>query len=265
MLITQHKDNLEYLTAPGIAAKHCFTTRLGGVSQGYLDSLNIGIHRGDKPENVQRNYEILADALGFDPGKLILTRQTHSSIVRQVTEEDMGSIFREDIPECDALITHTPGLALVVFTADCTPILFYDPVTGAVGAAHAGWRGTAADIAGKTVAAMVECYGCKAENIRCAIGPNIGQCCFETDAEVPQAMLSALGEDAREHIRQVGQKYYVNLKEINALFLRRSGVCHIDTSEDCTRCDSRRFWSHRLTGSLRGSQGGIIVCPEVAK
>ncbi len=265
MLITQHKDNLEYLTAPGIAAKHCFTTRLGGVSQGYLDSLNIGIHRGDTADNVAKNYEILAHALGFDPGKLILTRQTHSSIVRQVTEKDMGSIFREDIPECDALITRTPGLALVVFTADCTPILFYDPVTGAVGAAHAGWRGTAADIAGKTVAAMVGSYGCDAENIRCAIGPNIGQCCFETDAEVPQAMLSALGEDAREHIRQVGQKYYINLKEINALFLRRAGVCHIDISEDCTRCDSRRFWSHRLTGSLRGSQGGIIVCPEVAK
>ena len=265
MLITQQKDKLEYLTAPGIAAKHCFTTRLGGVSQGYLDSLNIGIHRGDRAENVEKNYEILAAALGFDPGKLILTRQTHSSIVRAVTEKDTGSIFREDIEQCDALITNTPGLALVVFTADCTPILFYDPVTGAVGAAHAGWRGTAADIAGKTVAAMVEAFGCKAENIRCAIGPNIGPCCFETDAEVPEAMVAALGDEARAHIRQVGQKYYVNLKEINALFLRRAGVCQIDISGDCTRCDSRRFWSHRLTGSLRGSQGGIIVCPEVAK
>ena len=265
MLITQHKDNLQYLTAPGIAAKHCFTTRLGGVSEGYLDSLNIGIHRGDTAQNVEKNYHILAQALGFDPGKLILTRQTHSSIVRAVTEADTGSIFREDIPECDGLITNTPGLALVVFTADCTPILLYDPVTGAVGAAHAGWRGTAADIAGKTVKAMVDSYGCKAEDIRCAIGPNIGPCCFETDGEVPQAMVAALGEAAREHIRQVGQKYYVNLKEINALFLRRAGVCHIDISQDCTRCDSRRFWSHRLTGSLRGSQGGIIVCPEVAK
>lgn len=265
MLITQHKDNLEYLTAPGIAAPHCFTTRLGGVSQGYLDSLNIGIHRGDKPENVEKNYAILADALGFDPVKLILTRQTHSSIVRQVTEKDIGSIFREDIPECDALITNTPGLALVVFTADCTPILLHDPVTGAVGAAHAGWRGTAADIAGKTVKAMEAAFGCKAEDIRCAIGPNIGPCCFETDGEVPQAMVDALGSSARAHIRSVGRKYYVNLKEINALFLRRAGVCHIDISEDCTRCDSRRFWSHRMTGSLRGSQGGIIVCPEVAK
>ncbi len=262
MLITKRKDNLEYLVSPGIPAAHCFTTRLGGVSQGYLASLNIGIHRGDAPENVEKNYAILADALGFDPGKLILTRQTHSHIVRPVTLADTGSIFREDIPECDALITATPGLTLVVFTADCTPILFHDPVTGAVGAAHAGWRGTAADIAGKTVRAMADHYGCDPKNIRCAIGPNIGPCCFETDAEVPQAMIDALGEAANAHIRQVGEKYYVNLKEINALFLRRSGVAHIDIADQCTRCDGDRFWSHRLTGSLRGSQGGLIQCPE---
>ncbi len=265
MLITKHKDNLEYLVAPGISAAHCFTTRLGGVSEGYLDSLNIGIHRGDKPENVEENYRILGDALGFAPAKLILTRQTHSDIVRLVTEKDTGSIFREDIPECDALITATPGLTLVVFTADCTPILFHDPVTGAVGAAHAGWRGTAADIAGKTVRAMVDAFGCKARDIRCAIGPNIGPCCFETGPEVPQAMVSALGDAAKPHIRAAGEKYYVNLKEINALFLRRSGVCHIDIASQCTRCDSRRFWSHRLTGPLRGSQGGLIQCPEVTK
>ncbi len=265
MLITNKTQNLEYLTAPGIEAAHCFTTRLGGVSSGYLDSLNIGIHRGDKPENVEKNYKILAQALGFDPARLILTRQTHSDIVRTVTAADTGSIFREDIPECDALITATPGLTLVVFTADCTPILFYDPVTGAVGAAHAGWRGTAADIAGKTVQAMCSQFGCKRQDIRCAIGPNIGACCFETDAEVPQAMVAALGEAALPHIRQVGQKYYVNLKEINALFLRRTGVERIDIASQCTRCDGGRFWSHRLTGSLRGSQGAVIQCPEERK
>ncbi len=261
MLITNQNHNLEYLTAPGIGAAHCFTTRLGGVSQGYLDSMNIGIHRGDDGKNVEENYRILASALGFDPAKLILTRQTHSDIVRPVTDADTGSIFREDIPECDALITATPGLTLVVFTADCTPILFYDPVTGAVGAAHAGWRGTAADIAGKTVQAMATHYGCRPENIRCAIGPNIGQCCFETDGEVPDAMVAALGDSALAHIRQEGSKYYVNLKEINALFLRRAGVRHIDLATQCTRCDSR-FWSHRRTGSQRGSQGGLIQCPE---
>ncbi len=262
MLITKRKDNLEYLAAPGIAAKHCFTTRLGGVSQGILESMNIGIHRGDKPENVEANYKILGSALGFDPDKLILTRQTHSDIVREVTDKDTGSIFRENIPACDSLITNTPGLTLVVFTADCTPILFFDPVTGAVGAAHAGWRGTAADIAGKTVQAMCRSFGCQPENIRCAIGPNIGPCCFETDREVPDAMIQALGDSARAHIQARGSKYYVNLKEINALFLRRSGVVHIDIATQCTRCDSR-FWSHRRTGSQRGSQGGLIQCPEV--
>ncbi len=262
MLNTNKKQNLEYFTASGISATHCFTTRLGGVSEGYLESLNIGIHRGDKPENVEKNYQILANALGFDPEKLILTRQTHSDIVRTVTARDTGSIFREDIPECDALVTDTPGLTLVVFTADCTPILFYDPVKNAVGAAHAGWRGTASDIAGKTVAKMVACFGCDPADIRCAIGPNIGACCFETGEEVPHAMVALLGEAAMPHIRQVGEKYYVNLKQINALLLRRAGVTHVEISQDCTRCDSRRFWSHRRTGALRGSQGALITCPE---
>lgn len=265
MIITKTKETLEYLSAESISAPHCFTTRLGGVSKGHLGSMNIGIHRGDDPENVAQNYRILARALGFDPENLILTRQIHSDIVRKVDASDRGSIFREDIPECDALITNTPGLALVVFTADCTPILFHDPITGAVGAAHAGWRGTAADIAGKTVAAMVKHFGCEPKNIRCAIGPNIGQCCFQTDAEVPQAMTQALGKAAEKHIRKDGEKYYVNLKEINALFLRRAGVEHIHISDHCTRCMEGHYWSHRRTGSLRGSQGGIIVCPEAPK
>jgi YfiH family protein len=150
----------------------------------------------------------------------------------------------------------------VVFTADCTPILFHDPVTGAVGAAHAGWRGTAGDIAGATVRAMCEAYGCDPKNIRCAIGPNIGQCHFETDADVPDAMIAALGDAAKAHITQKGEKYYVNLKEINALFLRRAGVGSIEISTACTACDPQRYWSHRLVGSRRGSQGAVIVREE---
>ena len=254
---------LEYLTAGGITAPHCFTTRLGGVSGGYLDSMNIGIHRGDDPANVARNYQILGDALGFSPDSLVLTRQTHSDIVRAVGKQDAVGLFREDIPECDALITDQPGVALVVFTADCTPILFHDPITGAVGAAHAGWRGTAADITGKTVAAMTAAYGCDPKNIRAAIGPNIGSCCFQTDADVPDAMVAALGEAARPFIQPQGDKYYVNLKEINALFLRRAGVEHIEISSACTACATHRYWSHRRVGNQRGSQGAIIVCKEV--
>lgn len=254
---------LEYLTAEGIGVPHCFTTRFGGVSSGHLASLNIGTHRGDAPENVRENYRILASALGFDPGKLVLTHQTHTDRVLQVGPTQYGAGLTEpELPECDGLITNVPGTALVVFTADCTPILLHDPVTGAVGAAHAGWRGTAAGIAAKTVQAMADAYGCRSENIRAAIGPNIGPCCFETDADVPQAMLAALGIAAQAHIRQSERKYYVNLKELNALWLRRVGVRNIEISDACTACRPDRFWSHRITGGVRGSQGAIIVCKE---
>lgn len=253
---------LEYLTAGNIAVPHCFTTRLGGVSTGHLASLNLGYHRGDAPENVEKNYAILAQALGFDPENLVLTHQTHSATVRIVTKTDAIGLDHHLYPECDGLVTNDAGTALVVFTADCTPVLLYDPVTGAVGAVHAGWRGTAADIAGNAVATMVRAFGCKPEHIRAAIGPNIGQCCFQTDADVPDAMLAQFGTDAAAHIRQEGEKYYVNIKAINALALRRAGVTNITVSTDCTRCQCHRFWSHRVTGVNRGSQGAIIVCKE---
>ena len=254
---------LEYLTAENIAAPHGFTTRYGGVSQGYLAAMNIGTHRGDIPENVLKNYEILGNAIGFDPKKAVLTRQTHTDIVRIVGKEHRGAgLFAPELSECDALITNQSETALVIFTADCTPILLHDPVTGAVGAAHAGWRGTASGIARKTVEAMVSAYGCRPENICAAIGPNIGACCFETDRDVPDAMLAALGSAAQPHIRQSGDKYYVNLKELNRLQLVRAGVTSIAVSADCTACQPERFWSHRRVGSARGSQGAIIVCKE---
>lgn len=254
---------IEYLAAEGITVPHGFTTRFGGVSEGYLDSMNIGFHRGDKPEKVLENYRILGSAIGFDPENCVLTKQTHTDIVRRVGKADCGTgISKPEFDPCDALITNDPGVALVVFTADCTPILFHDPVTGAVGAAHAGWRGTAADIAGKTVKAMCENFGCKPEDLRCAIGPNIGPCHFETDADVPDAMIDALGEIAFPHIRKSGEKYYVNLKEINALFLRRAGVRHIEISTECTACNPQKYWSHRLVGANRGSQGAVIVRKE---
>lgn len=260
-VITNKIGALEYLTAQGITAPHCFTTRFGGVSKGYLDSLNIGIHRGDTWENVLKNYEILGNALGFDTKNVILSHQTHTDIVLAVGTKELGAgLYAQELPECDSLITNEPGAALVIFTADCTPILLHDPVTGAVGAAHAGWRGTAAAIAAKTVEAMVRHFGSKPEDIQAAIGPNIGQCCFQTDGDVPDAMLSAFGRHVESFIRSEGDKFYVNLKEINALVLRQAGVRQIDISTDCTACQSRRFWSHRVTGGLRGSQGAVIVC-----
>ena len=265
MIQSQTHGQLEYLTAQHLHTPHCFTTRLGGVSTGSLASLNLGMHRGDDPANVAENFRRLGAALGFSAEDLVLTRQTHSDIVRRVGRADCAGIDHREYPECDALITNEPGVTLMIFTADCTPLLLHDPVTGAVGAAHAGWRGTAKAIGAKTVAAMVREFGCKPENIRAAIGPNIAQCHFETGVDVPEAMLDTFGDAADPFIRHAGEKYYVNLKELNALSLRMAGVKRIEVSDACTVCQSDRFWSHRVTRGDRGSQGALIRCMEGSK
>ena len=256
--------NLEYSYAEGIGAPHCFTTRLGGVSTGIFDSLNLNFSRGDDPEKVVENFRRIGQVLGFTPEDVVNARQTHSDIVVRVDQRNRGNLAVTGAsPECDALITNTPGMALYVSTADCTPILLWDSETGAVGAAHAGWRGTVSAIGARTVEAMAREFGTKPENIRAAIGPNIGICHFETDADVPEAILEAFGQEARPFIQRKGDKYYVNLKEVNALVLRRAGVTHIEISDECTMCHPERFWSHRVTLGKRGAQGGIIVCKEV--
>ena len=263
---TKNLGNLELLVADNIPAVHCFTTRLGGVSQGSQEGLNLAIGRGDTEENVKTNLRILSTALGFDTDKLVLTRQIHSDIVRVVTEADCRGPFHRDYPECDALVTNTPGVTLLVFTADCTPILLHDPATGAVGAIHAGWRGTVSAIAAKAGQAMADAFGSNPGDIRAAIGPNIGPCHFETDGEVPAAMIAAFGSDAvGAFIEQRGSKYHLDLKAINAMILRRQGVLQIETSSDCTYCQPDRVWSHRYTRGQRGSQGALITCQGVAK
>ncbi len=259
MIVTEKQGKLEYLRSDAISVPHCFTTRYGGVSTGSLASLNIAFKEGERMENVERNISILGSALGFDTGKMVLTRQTHGDLVRIVTAADHRSLCHRDYPECDGLVTMEPGVSLLVYTADCTPILLWDPVTGAVGAAHAGWRGTAAKIGARAVEKMME-LGAKPENIRAAIGPNIGMCHFETDADVPEAMLASYGPSAERYITRKGEKYYLDLKAINALSLRELGVEQIDISADCTVCQSERFWSHRVTRGDRGSQGAVITC-----
>lgn len=265
MIITKKDGALEYLTAEGITASHCFTTRFGGVSTGSQSSLNLAVGRGDSMENVEANLKILGKALNFDTDKLVMTMQIHSDIVRVVTDADASGLCHRNYPQCDALVTNTPGVALLVFTADCTPLLFHDPVTGAVGAAHAGWRGTAQGIGARVVETMAREFGSRPEDIRAAIGPNVGICHFETDADVPDAMIAAFGDEVREYIEKKGEKYFLDLKAINALVLRRCGVKHIEISDACTMCQPHRFWSHRVTKGDRGSQGAIIVCGEGAK
>ena len=255
------RGSLEYLTAPALAeTAHCFSTRFGGVSTGYLSSLNLGVHRGDARENVLENYHILGEAVGFAPENTVFTKQIHSDIVERVGAEERGrGLFREVEQGCDGLITNVPNVALTVFSADCTPVLLYDPVEKAIGAVHAGWRGTASRIPAKAVEKMAAEFGSRPENIRAAIGPCISQCCFETHEDVPSAMRDAFGPEGEKAILAKGEKYYVNLKELNAIALRQAGVTCIDIAEECTACEPQRFWSHRRVGNQRGSLAAIIM------
>lgn len=261
MIQTIRRGSLEYLAAEGIGVPHAFTTRFGGVSTDYLSSLNLAPSRGDAPENVVKNYAILGDALGFDPKNVVLARQVHSDIVYRAEEKDRGAgLFTPGLPDCDALVTDVPGLALVVFSADCTPVLVWDSVTGAVGAAHAGWRGTVSGIGARMVEAMGKYYGSRPENIRAAVGPNIGFCHFETDADVPEALRKAYGAAMEPFIRTRDEKYLVDLKAVNAWVLEQAGVRDVEVSTACTVCESDRYWSHRVTQGHRGSQGAVILC-----
>ncbi len=266
---TVQRDALVCLSASHIrqagGAAHCFTTRCGGVSGGELSSLNLGLSRGDARENVVKNYGIICSALGLDCRRVVFSRQTHSDHVVVADEKYAGcGLFKTAGFEADAYITDTPGLVLTVFTADCTPILLYDPIRRAAGAVHAGWRGTANGILGKTVGLMKSRFGCKPENILAAIGPAIGRCCFETDFDVPQAMRARFGERADAFMEPSGDKWRVDIKALNRLHLLDAGVlaANIAVSELCTVCEPALFWSHRRNGGARGSQAAMIALTE---
>lgn len=267
MFHTREKDGLVYLTADTLDSPslvHGFSTRRGGVSPAPWDGLNLDDRRGDAPENVAENFRRLAAALGTAPERMVLSRQVHRDDVRVVTAADAGKglLRPQDYDSADGLVTDVPGLSLVVFSADCNVILLYDPVRRAVGAAHAGWRGTALGIAAKTAETMCRVYGCRSGDLRAAIGPAIGQCCFETDGDVPEAMYAALGGAAERYITRNGGKYHVDLKGINAWWLTEAGVTAIDVCDHCTACRPNLYWSHRKMGLARGEQAAVIGLGE---
>ena len=241
---------------------HGFSTRAGGLSRGIFGQMNLGLHRGDDDGIVLQNYRIFCETLGMPTENCVLARQVHRDDVKIVTAADAGSGLLFPQPyEADALVTNTPGIPLVIFSADCIPTLYYDPVTRCIGAAHAGWRGTALGIAAKTIRTMERIYGAEAKNIRAAIGPGISKCCFETSEDVPAAMRQALGAAAEPYLQEDGSgKYHVDLKGLNACFIQQAGVLpeHLSISDACTACNTDLYWSHRITGDARGSQAAFI-------
>ncbi|MEG0778585.1 MAG: peptidoglycan editing factor PgeF [Oscillospiraceae bacterium] len=253
---------LMFMQAPTIPYTHCFTTRWGGVSEGRLTSLNLGENRGDSEENVRENYRRLLEALALPEQNFCFTRQVHKNEVRIVTDADRRELYTPFLYEADGIVTNVKGLPLICFTADCVPVLLCDPEAGVVGAIHCGWRSTVADILGVAVSKMIS-LGAMPRCIKAAIGPAIDMCCYETDAEVPKAIEKLLGEDCGEAFFAVGDsgKYMVDLKETNRRRLLQLGVKNenIAVSDECTSCNSDRYWSHRKTNGERGAQAAVIV------
>ena len=269
MPLIQHQvDGLVYHTASNLDAiqgvAHGFSTRLGGVSTGALASLNLrgADASGDAPEHVLENYRRFCAAIGAADSRVVLSHQVHGDIVRVVTEQDAGKgLYRQRDYAADALITNRPDLPLFVFSADCIVILLCDPVAGCVGAVHAGWRGTALRIVQKTVEQMAAEFGAQPERIQAAIGAGIAVCCFETDADVPQAMADAMGQEAQPFLQRRGEKWMVDLKGLNRRQLELAGVPEkqVEVSDLCTACHPELYWSHRKMGNARGVQAAAIL------
>jgi YfiH family protein len=259
-----HYRGLVYMTAPTIPFPHAFTTRWGGVSQGALENLNLGENRGDSEENVRENYRRVFAALGLPEQEACFTKQVHKNAVRRVTDTDRRALFTPFSYEADGVVTDVRGLPLFCFTADCAPLLLCDPVAGAAGAVHCGWRSTVADIAGEAVSGM-RALGARPEDLRAAIGPAIGFCCFETGPEVPEAIKGLLGADSEGVFFALGDtgRFMVDLKETNRRRLLRLGLRpeNISVRDECTVSCSDKYWSHRKTGGERGSQAALIAVP----
>lgn len=261
---------LLYITFPSLelpGIKHCFTTKLGGVSKDIFSTMNLSFSRGDDKEAVLQNYKIICRELNVDYKKCVLSAQTHTSNVRIVTEADAGKgiITERDYSDVDGLITNVPGLTLVTQFADCVGLLFYDPIKKVIAASHAGWRGTVAGIGAITVEKMAISFGCNPKNIRAAVSPSIGPCCFEVDEPVYNEFMKLKGIDHDRIItlKSVG-KYNIDLWETNRSILIGAGLLpeNITVTDLCTKCHHDIFFSHRHTAGKRGNLAAMICIEE---
>lgn len=253
---------------PGI--RHAFTTRLGGVSEGHLASLNLSFKLEAMPERTLENFRRAAETFRLTPDRVVLSDQTHGDVIRVVTEEDAGKeVTRDkDYEGVDGLVTNVPGLLLMVVAADCVPILFADPEKRVIAAVHSGWRGTALSIGGKAVRKMTEVFGCDPKDVRVAIGPSICRTCYEVGSDVAGVFLERFQETAPRFLERkespdptAETKYLLDLWEANRLILESAGLRpeNIFVTDVCTACNPGLLFSHRAGHGKKGLQGAMIL------
>ena len=257
----------EHLENTGMVV-HGFSTRMGGVSTGDCATMNLSFERGDAEEAVRTNYELLGAAIGFKTDSLVFSKQTHTTNVRVVTEEDRGKGFlrERDYTDVDGLITNVPGLTLATFYADCVPLFFVDPVHKAIGLSHSGWKGTVGKIGKVTVEKMMAQYGTDPKDVLAAIGPSICQSCYEVSEDVIVQFKEAFEEKLWNELFYVKEngKYQLNLWRANELIFEEVGILkeHYSTTKICTCCNPGYLFSHRASHGKRGNLGAFLQIKE---
>jgi YfiH family protein len=236
---------------------HGFFGRGGGVSEGALASLNVSSRVNDQPQRVAANWQRVQQTL---PGlAFVRMQQVHGTRVVRVAASD------DPVGEADALITDRPGLGLCVLTADCVPLLGVAADHGVVMAVHAGWRGSLAGIAIEALRAAQDAFGIDPAAWQVALGPSIGGCCYEVEAEIGQQFVDRWGAmpDAWQPAGDHGQ---LDLRRVNALLLSQAGVPagQIHRVGPCTACASDQFFSHRGSAGRAGRQVSAIGYVEAA-
>ena len=259
-------DNIEYLTSPKLDQYtdifHCFTTKIGGVSKGCYESLNLGLGTADDIQNVLENYHILARDIGIEASDFVTSFQTHTKNVRIVTSADKGKGItrKRDYRDVDGLITNEKNIALVTTHADCVPLFFYDPINKVVGVAHSGWKGTLYKIAEEIINKFVDTFNTNAGDIIVSIGPSLCQDCFEVDADVKDLFLNE-NQEYEKFMYHKGIKSYIDLWAINEYILINNGVKreNIENMNICTKCNMDKFFSHRGHHGKRGIMAAVIM------
>jgi hypothetical protein len=243
--------------------QHAFTTRLGGVSTGDFQTLNLSFTRGDAAESVQENYRRLSEALSLEYGSFVCSDQTHTTNVIRVGREDAGNgiLFPRKYADVDGMITNERGVTLVTFYADCVPLYFVDPVHGAIGLSHSGWRGTVGRMGAVTLAAMKREFGTNPADVVCAIGPSICQDCYEVGAEVAEKFYAEFPEWGEKILwDKKNGKYQLNLWKANEIVLTEAGVKpeHLAVTNICTCCNPGLLFSHRASHGRRGNLAALL-------
>ncbi len=269
-IVLDEKDGVTYFKFPLLEntgmVRHAFSTRLGGVSKGYFETMNFSFTRGDDRKDVLENYHRMAGIIGCDVSKMVLSHQTHTTNIRIVAEEDAGKgIWKDrDYENIDGLITNVPELTLVTFYADCVPLYFVDPVHRAIGLSHSGWKGTVNRMGLRTIEAMKEAFDSNPEDLLVCIGPSICMDCYEVSEDVAKAFTDEFGEKVcydKSILRDKGNgKYQLDLWRANVSLLSEAGILkeHLAVTNVCTKCNPNLLYSHREMGDKRGNLAAFL-------